>query len=134
LPSRLDLAADGKWTAIGVLPKFDTLWKLAEGIAAGRWGGDEQARQKYTGDQAVDAAVLCLQANYRLGRIETAMLGILTDELASDVLDRLVDGPVFAEFLKKKVEREASRLSAAGSSSSVGREGSTPPMPPPSPT
>lgn len=138
LPSRLDLAADGKWVASGVLPKFHALWELAEGFAAVRYGGQQDAGDRYSGDQAVEAAVLCLQTNYRVGRVELAMLGVLTDDLVSDVLDRLIDGPQLVEYLKKKADRERSKAepaaSSVGSSSSAGPAAEILATPPPGPT
>lgn len=103
LPQRLDLAADGRWTLAGVLPRYQSLWELGEAVYNLRSGQLTPAdHERFSGDGEIDAAVLCLQANYRLGRIEAALLGLLTDETVRQVLDCLVDWPTLREFLKKK--------------------------------
>lgn len=126
LPERLDLADDGKtWVNSGILPRYQPLWDIAEKWAECRWGGGHD--DALAGPGAVDAAVLCLQTNYRVGRAEIALLGCLTDELVNRILNMLIDEPTMEEFVKKKAEQELLKAAASdGPSSGDGPAGSIP--------
>jgi hypothetical protein len=132
LPQRLDLAEDGKtWVNSGILPRYQPLWDIAEKWAEVRWGGGGRDSD-LAGQAAVDAAVLCLQTNYRIGRAEVALLGCLTDELVNRILDLLIDEPVAVEFIKKKAASQLLKdAESVGQNSGDGPAGSTPNTPQP---
>lgn len=120
LPQVLELDDVGEWRSGSVLAKYAPLWDLAE-----RWdetlqhawfkddegesgeqedeSGEKKLALHLTFQGAVDAAVVSLAANYRIGRVEAAMLGILTREIAADVLNALVDLPARREWAQKKM-------------------------------
>jgi len=147
LPQRLDLAPDGTWTYAGVMPRYATLWELAE-----RWLNSRSSDVRpFSGQEEIDGAVSALQANYCLGRVEAGLLGMFTSELAVRVLDALIDWPTMHEFLKKKgIAEVLSNLRSgpspntsesatpttppAGSSSTAGPAAETAPTAPRSPT
>lgn len=137
LPQQLELAADGRWVTGNVNRRYAALWELAEAwlrLRTGTETAEDRERLDFQGQ--TDGAVLALQANYRLGRVEAALLGLLTDCGVIEVLDRLVDLPTLTEFTKKKQMRLAAEAatSAAGCSSSAGPADATPITGPPSPT
>ena len=139
LPQKLDLAADGRWIRDGISPRYAALWELAEAwlrLSTNTATPEDQARFDEQGE--TDGAVCCLQANYRLGRVEAALLGLFQeDELVVEILDRLIDRPTVEAFTKKKLAALAARLNStppAGSSSSAGPADATPVTGPPAPT
>lgn len=138
LPQRLDLAADGRWLAGDVTPRYAALWELNEAwvrISDKLPSEEDQRRFTYHGQN--DAAVLCLQANYRLGRAEAALIGLLNDAVTLQILDCLIDLETLTALIKKKVslmESRAALTPPAGSGSSAGPAASTPTTDPPAPT
>lgn len=136
LPQRLELAADGLWTAGGVLSKFATLWELAQEYLA-VWSGTATPEQlaRFDDQTLTNGAVLALQANYRLGLAECSLLGLLTDANTIDILDRLIDLPTWHDFHKKKrTLAQASPDWPAGSNSPAGPAAEIPATGPPAPT
>jgi hypothetical protein len=103
LPRSLGLSDQGEWLEKEVIPKYADLWKLAIDWSA--WTAqemDEEQMARFTFDGQVDAAVQCLAVHYRIGRVEAALLGLLTIELAREVLDVLIDLERFLVLAKKK--------------------------------
>lgn len=141
LPQRLELAADGRWTDGGILPRYAALWDFAQSWLALRCGtaGEEDVR-RLDAQGRIDAAVLALQANYQLSRVEAALLGLLTDQHCVAILDRLIDWPKVEQFQKKMTSRLADRVEAtpqaspAGSLSPAGATAETPTTDPASAT
>lgn len=133
LPQRSILRDDGSWTVGGVLPRYEKLWSVAEAFWD-RWNGataeaaEAAAVEGDEGENVVtasfdfdglhEAAVLCLQANYRLGPAECDALGLLTEQHCVTVLQALIDWPTILQWLKKKAERDTS-LSSAGPAASL---------------
>jgi hypothetical protein len=108
LPQRLELAADGRWQAGSINAKYAALWELSEGWQRIRANEATDAdRQRFNYQGQIDAAVLCLQANYRLGRIEASLLGLFNDDLTVEILDTLIDADTFAGLIKKKLALQA---------------------------
>lgn len=123
LPRQSVLDESGQWTRGDVVAKYGRLWETA----CQWWDALNAATVESAGDAARlvfdfagihDAAVVALSANYRLGRIEAALLGIFDDRCVRRVLDALVDWPTLEEFAKKKIEADRQ---AAGSSSEPGK-------------
>ena len=131
LPRKMGLDAAGKFTPGDIELKYEGLWaavaayqnSMAEGAIA---AGEDAERFSFELDD--EWAVDVLQANYRLGRAEIVLLGLLTWQgpFVQKILDAASDAPAF-ELLKKK-------LDSAGSSSNAGPPACTPATDRPSPT
>lgn len=94
------------WEATRVLPRFAALWELACDWSAARLGSlDERQRKRFQlVDGQIDAALLCLAVNYRLGPAEVTHLGLLTEQHCVQILDVLIDHERFQALNKKKQE------------------------------
>lgn len=136
LPQKLQLAADGRWVTSGVVEKYAALWELAEAWNRCRFQqmtADDIQRFNVQGQ--IDATVLVLQANYRLGRVEASLLGLFTDDLVLAVLDALIDLHTWNQYAKKKMETMPTPpTSGGGAGSCAGPAGETPITGPPAPT
>ena len=123
LPSVRDLDDDGHWTTGGVLPKYERLWKIAQkwwALMCTEITGDNAETEGpavFDFDGENDAAVSVLAANYRVGAVEAAVLGLLNSQTVGAVLMALVDWPTW----KKKLDTIASDFNA-------GPEEGTPPI------
>lgn len=112
LPKRQDIDADGEWVDRGVVPRYRQLWKVAETFWTVRCAATAAAAENDEGPKKVqfdfpdqlDACVTVLRENYRLSRIEVAMLGLLDDETTGRILEAVTDVPTMHEFNKKKIE------------------------------
>ena len=110
LPTGVGVDDQGNWIADGVLPKYAVLWQIAmlywtafRAASDGDWEdmGDELAVQ-FDLAEAADKALTVLAANYHLGKIEVAVLGLFNDVAISSILQALVDWPGVQQWLKKK--------------------------------
>ena len=103
VPAAFDLDDDGRWVRGEVEERYRRLWE----IASKRWDsiGDEAAALLVT--DATDMAVECLAVNYRIGRVEAALLGLFDDQgrAAIEVLDAAVDLPTIRRWMQKKTDR-----------------------------
>ena len=103
VPAAFDLNDDGQWVRGEVEQPYQRLWD----IASKRWEtiGDPSASLLLT--DATDMAVECLSVNYRLGRVEAALLGLFDDQgrAALEVLDAAVDLPTIRAWMQKKTDR-----------------------------
>ena len=107
LPHGLDLDDAGEWVVGAILPDHAKLWEIAQ-----RWQTFYASRytdepgETFEADielaEVFDDACACLAANYRLARIEVAMLGLMTEISAARVLNALIDEPGLAAILQKK--------------------------------
>lgn len=118
LPTLTGIDDDGAWSAGGVAPKHEQLWDIALGFwdaMISELNTDAEVGNKIVFDFAGqnDAALAALQANYRIGKVEVALLGLFTDQCTGEVLQALIDGPTFKEWLKKKAAG-SDELTAAG--------------------
>lgn len=135
LPQRLELAADGRWCATEILARYAPLWHLHEAWLRWRTGTATDADRALFNDQGqTEGAVLCLQTNYRVGRVEASLLGLLTDEHVPAILDRLIDRPTWDGWAKKKMTQLMKSTAPDGSDSSVGPAAATQTTAPPVPT
>ena len=130
LPRRLQLDDEGKFTPGDPLPQYDALWSAA-------WGYLEAVEEALAGAKAGETArfalddewaVAALATNYRIGRAEIVLLGLLTwgGTMLQQILDAVVAVPG-AEKLKKKQD-------SAGSASPAGQPAETEDTGPQSPT
>lgn len=121
LPYASDLDEQGDWVPSGVHPTYAPLWKIAcdwweawSDAEVSEENGTTRMRFDFAGLR--DAAVRVLGVNYRVANIEAAMLGILDDHVARNVLEALVDAPSIKAFVKKK----AASVASASCSTSCG--------------
>jgi hypothetical protein len=120
LPAKAELGDDGKWTGGQVVDRHQPL------LSAAQWwlqvvfsGADQQAaetalRVTFDFDQACQHAVSLLAANYRMGAVEAALLGIFDQELVANILNAAVDLPGFVELGKKKASAGSSTNDGGG--------------------
>lgn len=142
LPQRLELAADGRWTNGSVTKRYAALWELTEGWQRRQEGQATDAdRQRFDYQGRIDAAVLCLQANYRLGRLEAHLLGLFNDELINEILDCAIDAHTYISLIQKKMAMAAANTGPGSLStpppiadSSAGPAAEIPTTAPPGPT
>ena len=121
LPRRMELDAEGKFTPGDPLPVYDALWAVAEAylkviadaVAAAAEG--QPVQLTIDDDWALDA----LAVNYRLGRAEIVVLGLLTwgGPVVENILNAVIDMPGMARLKKK--------LDSAGSPSPAGQPAGT---------
>ena len=91
-------------------PRYQALWE-----AALRWwdmkmgavrqiaGEDNRQNMTFELDEVRDNALIGLQANYRIGKVEVGMLGLFDEQVEIAICDVLVDWATFTELAKKKV-------------------------------
>lgn len=142
LPQRLSLGADGHWVRGGVTGRYAALWELTEAWQRMKFpDAPENDRRRFDDEGQIDAAVLCLQANYRIGRLEASLLGLLNDELVGQILDCNIDWATFVSLIQKKTALAAAKMASSSPSippatpnSSAGPAGETPITDQPAPT
>jgi hypothetical protein len=139
LPQRSVLGEDGRWRPGDVLPRFAALWILAmrfeearrqalfgiEGAADGK-----PVQVAFDFDGLHEAAVRALLENYRVGPAEVDLLGLLTGDIAREILEALIDLPTRVEWFQKK----QSVAAGGGSSTAAGSPAGTAAIAPPAPT
>lgn len=108
LPRVTTLDESGDWIEGDVAVEYAELWSIAS-----RWWdalqnavqtpmGDDTIRVEFDFQGANDAAVRVLQTNYRLGRVEIAMLGLFRTGSAREILNASVDMPTILEHMKRE--------------------------------
>lgn len=122
LPPALELDDSGQWVPGDVLPKYRHLMEIAGRWSESRLQASRQARDILrAAGRSVDvddeepaevelildfqdyvaAAVAVLQTNYYVGAVELAAMQLLSDDLAEEVLNLLIDLPGMIELQKK---------------------------------
>lgn len=130
LPHVCGLNASGEWTSGHVLARYAPLWQTATQFWDSLVGARvEDGSLRMDFDNVLDAAVLALSCNYRLGKVEASLLGLLTYEHAVEVLEALVDWKTVMDWVKKK---ETSLT--VGSNTAPGPAAAIPTTSPPAPT
>lgn len=113
LPSSTALSEDGEWIRGGVVLRYQALWELAlrwwDAFVGALPDGAQQVEAEevkiaFEFAELADGAVTALAANYRLGRAEASLLGLLNDQTMREVLDALIDRPTLDNWLKKKAD------------------------------
>lgn len=136
LPRRLSRAGGGTWQSSAIVPRYQAIWDLAErwetsntdaARNAGKKGDDGEDVASFKFNDAVEGAIRVLAVNYLVGPAEVDLLGLLSIDLATEVLDALCDTPTRLAWFKKKAAAAAS----AGSNTAAGPEDSTPATGPP---
>lgn len=107
LPTSTTVDQAGRWNPGPVVARYEPLWRAAlqwwDQIAVGRIVDTESGGQMMLDYQGLhDAALLALQANYRIGKGEVALLGLFDNRVVREVLNALVDWPRIEAALKKK--------------------------------
>ncbi len=109
LPQRATLTDAGVIEPGDVVPKFASTWDLATRWFDVRMGAFEESDGKtiefqYNG--VIESAVEALAVNYVVSVPEcVGLLGLLTEQLAVEILDTLIDMPTRYELLKKIADR-----------------------------
>lgn len=124
LPTTTIIDDSGNWVEGDCDERYAALWDVAtawwDSMAAAIASAEQQTADEHQGNYAFDfpgvhdGALLTLATNYRIGKAECALLGLLTFELARDIMNVLVDWPTIQEWMKKKL---ASDSTAADTSS-----------------
>jgi hypothetical protein len=121
LPDTLDLNDAGEWVHGRILPRFSEISQIADRWFADMVAAMDSKQENEEGGYVVkfelmsdifDAAAKVLSANYAVGRAEVAMLGLLTEKKAYEVLNQLVDLPGLVELQKKREALASCDLSA----------------------
>ena len=124
LPTAAGLDDEGNWTASEVVAKYAHLYKAAvrwyelkqaliaelaraqadDDDADGDEGPDDETTLRAEMDvpELFDLALQMLAANYRLGKVEAVMLGLLSTDTAQAILDEAIDWGTVTEFVRKK--------------------------------
>jgi len=103
LPTLTDIDTAGEWILGGIAPNYEHLW-----LAACKWWNAKRGAEvddgaaKFDGAALLDTALAALASNYRVGKIEVALLGLFDMAVAVRVCDALIDWPAVVEFLGKK--------------------------------
>lgn len=105
LPAVARLGEDGRWHLCDVAPDYRRLYEVAIDFWK-HWSGAEYDPQKQTltfdMGGSYQAAVLCLQTNYRVADVECDLLGLLDTECVVEILKALIDWPTMRQWLQKK--------------------------------
>lgn len=148
LPERSVYGEDGRWEPGPVVGQYQGLWDLATSWDDARrralLAAVEQ-QDKPAGDAGEvqlefdfhglhSGAVEVLAFNYTLGPVECDLLGLLTEQLAADVLCALVDLPTRLEWISALEKKTAGQTGSDGVNLSGGPGTSTPAIVLPSPT
>lgn len=108
LPRSMDLNESGDWIRGEVKREYRELWSIAVKWwdYIGQSPGDDPVSVKLF--DACELAMSTLSHNYDVGRLELAVLAVMTDEFVGDILDALVDVPSLNEIVKKNKAIEQS--------------------------
>lgn len=110
LPSRVTIDDDGAWRNDGIVPRYAELWAAADGF----WAAfvvpmaETDDQPELDGTVAYDWALSALQANYRVGKAEVAMLGLFDDVNVARILRILIDWDTIVQWQKKNDADDAS--------------------------
>lgn len=120
LPRRIDLNEDGDYIQGPPKPEFSSLFDLAGSYVDHLMVGEQSDGSiSFEFAELIDLAVAGLSVNYRISRIETAILGLLDELVAVEVAQTVIDFKGMMELAKKKYEE------SVGSSSTNGPEAET---------
>lgn len=112
LPRSMDVDDSGQWVFGDVLPRFRRIWDasktwydaFAESLEAAKRDGDylNVELQGVSIAQAGDWALELIAANYRVGKIEVAILRLIDDDTRPEILNLSIDTPYFMQWAQKK--------------------------------
>lgn len=142
LPAAVDCDDEGRWSAAMVVSRYARLYQrclnyfgrkvgainqaIARATDEGADDADEPVRESFSFDDLFDLALDLLAANYRLGKAEVSMLGLLTTTLAIRIVDTAIDWPAMEAWLEKKTLRDCT---ATGAGSGASPPATAPPLP-----
>ncbi len=118
--------ADGKWVPGDVVAKYEALWALASAFADVWWreltaaderesAPDEAVTVQFDYCDSIDGAIVALSYNYAIGPTEVEALGLLSGDVATDVLLAMIDWPTSVAAQKKSSPSAGDSPSAGGS-------------------
>ena len=126
LPAVLTLDDAGEWIHGDVIAKYAQLARIAEAVTEVTFLAEaarEEMRRRVVGEQRVFSAAILLQANYVVGPVEAAMLGLFDSHNVGRILDVAADvGGLIAIAEKKSAERRAPAMNASPASSARPRK------------
>jgi hypothetical protein len=115
LPQRTGLDDNGEWASGKVIARYEALWDAAcrfwDAFRSANDVEGEAVQLDFAGQN--DAALVALQANYRVGRAEVVALGLFDGQCVVRILQALIDWPTWLELHKKKVTSETSAAPAS---------------------
>lgn len=109
LPAQLDINVQGQWIKGDIKPRYGRLFELAN-----KWWDHTAASIRVNGAPPVevmsaqeqfDGCAEALGFNYRIGKVEIVLLGLLDVMIKQRILDVLIDRARLDEFLKKKLKQ-----------------------------
>ncbi len=114
---KADLDENGRWTCQSVDQKYKGLLEIGLAfwdalVNAADHAESDQKTIEFDFEGGNDAAITVLQCNYRIDRMEAAMLGLLDEMAASRILQALVDLKTYQAWLQKKTVELAHDISA----------------------
>jgi hypothetical protein len=112
VPTKYSLGDDGGWVAASVVEQYRRLYDIGtefyELITAKEI--DEEGGKRVTVEDSLDWCCEILAANYRLGKAEVSLLGLLTTATMGEILNACIDMPTIRSKKKSQL------TSAAGGS------------------
>lgn len=123
LPRVFGVNDDGGWTEGDIVARYRPLWDAAmQCMGALGKGADEveedQDEMAFDLTNQLDAALLSLSTNYRIGLVEANMLGLFSTQTMKDVLLALVDWDKYMAWVKKNPDA----ITVPGSNTSDGEQ------------
>jgi hypothetical protein len=112
LPRRIDLDDEGRWVSGKIVDRYRELWDVAcafwdafTGAGIVRQEGGVAVHMDF--EEMMQGAVTAIAVNYRIGALETAMLGLFDEVNLGEILRAVIDWPVIERFVQKKSSEPA---------------------------
>tara|TARA_B100000029_G_scaffold513941_1_gene615023 strand:+ start:1546 stop:2250 length:705 start_codon:yes stop_codon:yes gene_type:complete len=110
LPQVMDIDEDGNWTVGNIVAKHKKLWDVScqwfDLVASFGLDEGEGAEVDMSVADVADACVVALGTNYRVSIVEVGLLGLLTSETRTAVMNSTIDFQAVEEWSKKKEQLE----------------------------
>jgi hypothetical protein len=109
LPTTVGVDDEGNWSPGEVVARHAKLWAIAQQCwdsmrdsFQDEGAGASEARIAFDFADTHDAALLALSTNYRVGKVEVALLELFHDQCVGRILLAMVDFPTIVEWMNKK--------------------------------
>lgn len=127
LPRTIDWNDQGERITGEVLPRYRALWDAAALWFDAKSAAELEERMAICRDVITrEVALTAIAGNYRIGKAEAGMLGLLTEACEIEVCNALIDWPAWERYLQKKTGPDTSS-STAGPPADIAPTG--PPLP-----
>jgi len=122
LPMATSVDERGQWAQAGVMKPYERLWSYAcdfwddlmqslqhqvEGEAGDTDEIPDTPKIRFEFEESYDAALEALKTNYRLRKMEVALLALFDDLCVAEILCAVVDWPTWVAWNKKKTQTSA---------------------------